>query len=59
MKSLHYVDEMRKEFPVLVNMVMVGNDVSERWLRWAGAIFNEPLKINDIWFQPFVIGDYV
>lgn len=56
-ETLKYVAEMRELFPVLINYVMVGNDVSQRWLRWAGAKFYPPIKINGVWFQPFVIGN--
>lgn len=58
-ETLKYVIEMRKSFPILINYVMVGNEVSQRWLRWAGATFHPPIKINGVWFQPFVIGAYV
>lgn len=56
-ETLSYVTEMRKAYPVLFNYVMVGNEVSQRWLRWAGAVFHPPIKINGVWFQPFVIGN--
>lgn len=58
-ETLAYVKEMQRYYPTLTNFVMVGNEVSQRWLRWAGAVFHPPVKINNVWFQPFVIGAYV
>lgn len=36
------VQEMLKEYPVIVGHAVIGNDRGIRWLRWLGAIFGEP-----------------
>ena len=40
--SQRAVEEMLKDYPIIVGHGVIGNDRSLRWLRWLGAQFGEP-----------------
>src|SRR5437879_6377789 len=40
--SQRAVEEMLKEYPVIVGHCIVGNDQAVRWLKWLGAEFDVP-----------------
>lgn len=37
-----WVEELLKEYPMIVGHVRVGQDRSIRWLKWLGAVMEEP-----------------
>jgi hypothetical protein len=50
--SQRAVQDMLKEFPIIVGHTAINNHSGQQWLRWLGAEFGEP--INDI-VVPFTI----
>lgn len=49
-RSQIVVQELLKEFPLLVGHVEIGNDKAIRWLKWLGAEFG-PFQGNKVPFQ--------
>ena len=41
--SQRYVEEMLKEFPLIIGDCMLDNPQAVRWLRWLGAHFHDPV----------------
>lgn len=48
------VEEMLKDFPVIVGHCLVSQPAAVRWLRWLGATFGDEVQGADgTWFLPF------
>lgn len=41
--SQRYIEEALKVFPTIVGDVLVGNEPAQRWLKWLGAEFEQPV----------------
>ena len=41
--SQRYVEEMLKEYPLIIGDCMLDNPQAVRWLRWLGAHFHDPV----------------
>jgi len=54
----HFIDEMRKSYPVLYNWVDARNEQCVRWLKWAGAEVFPPEThgVDKMPFHYFVLG---
>jgi len=49
--SQRYIEEALKEYPNIIGDVMIDNRPAQRWLKWLGAEFKEPVGKR----IPFVI----
>lgn len=43
-ESKLWVEEARKQYPLLYNLVAADNTVAVRWLKWLGFFFGEPIE---------------
>lgn len=50
--SQRVMEEMLKEYPIIIGHSSINADRSIRWLRWLGAEFGEPISNNLV---PFII----